>query len=85
MPITLNADSIARISLHDENNFFIQLGQTQERIKLISYWKIVEDEQILELGCGQGDCTAALAVAVGENGKVTAVDPAPLDYGNALL
>lgn len=33
------------------------------------------------LGCGQGDMTAAIAALVGEQGHVTAVDPAPLDYG----
>lgn len=85
MPIPLNAESIGRLSLHDSNKFHIQLGQTEERIRLISHWEIIEGEHILELGCGQGDCTAALASAVGEKGKVTAVDPAPLNYGKSII
>lgn len=34
-----------------------------------------------QLGCGQGDTTAVLAEAVGDEGRVTAVDPGSLDYG----
>jgi len=39
-------------------------------------------EKVLELGCGQGDTTISLAAVVGEQGHVTALDPAPLDYGS---
>jgi len=58
------------------------LGQTVHRINLIKSWGIQPGENVLELGCGQGDCTAALAFAVGESGKVVAVDPGSLDYGS---
>jgi len=37
--------------------------------------------KVLELGCGQGDCTTVLATTVGGEGSVVAVDPAELDYG----
>jgi len=39
----------------------------------------------MEIGCGQGDCTAVLATVVGETGHVTALDPAPPDYGLSLF
>ena len=36
---------------------------------------------MLEIGCGQGDTTVALADAVGEEGSVVALDPGRPDYG----
>ncbi|KAF8182960.1 S-adenosyl-L-methionine-dependent methyltransferase [Pholiota molesta] len=45
-------------------------------------WRDFPGMKVLELGCGQGDCTIALASTVGENGSVDAVDPAPPDYGS---
>ncbi|GAB7328615.1 hypothetical protein MBLNU13_g00555t1 [Cladosporium sp. NU13] len=42
----------------------------------------LEGKTVLEIGCGQGDMTVALAWAVGPTGKVNAIDPAPLDYGS---
>ncbi|KXT02080.1 hypothetical protein AC578_6698 [Pseudocercospora eumusae] len=45
----------------------------------------VKDRSILEIGCGQGDMTVALAhfVSTGSSntGKVFAIDPARLEYG----
>jgi hypothetical protein len=37
---------------------------------------------MLEIGCGQGDCTTVLASLVGDSGHIDAIDPAPLDYGS---
>ncbi|KAJ5940554.1 hypothetical protein N7516_000722 [Penicillium verrucosum] len=37
--------------------------------------------KILEIGCGQGDFTLVAAYMVGDQGHVTGIDPAPLDYG----
>lgn len=37
---------------------------------------------MLEIGCGQGDMTVALASAVGPKRKFNAVDPAPLNQGS---
>ncbi|KDQ65061.1 hypothetical protein JAAARDRAFT_28724 [Jaapia argillacea MUCL 33604] len=59
----------------------VQLSQTLERLLLISNWDIAPGSTVLEVGCGQGDCTAALAEIVGPEGHVDALDPAPLDYG----
>jgi ubiquinone/menaquinone biosynthesis C-methylase UbiE len=75
------AATIARVSLHDSAHFSIQLSQTLHRLALLQHWNIPPSSKVLELGCGQGDCTTVLAFAVSEEGKVVAVDPAELDYG----
>lgn len=82
MSIRLDADPIARLSLHDPKHFSIQHSQTVHRLVLLENWNIQTGSKILELGCGQGDCTTVLASAVDDRGKVVAVDPADLDYGN---
>ncbi|KAH7906515.1 S-adenosyl-L-methionine-dependent methyltransferase [Hygrophoropsis aurantiaca] len=80
----LDAAQIAPLSLHNATplGLQIQLGQTAHRIVLASLWQIKPGDRVLEIGCGQGDCTAVIAAAVGEEGSVVAVDPAPLDYGS---
>ena len=56
--------------------------QLQHRDGILSKWDLIPGSKILEIGCGQGDCTLVLANVVGEHGHVTAIDPAPLDYGS---
>ncbi|KAF7312221.1 Methyltransf-25 domain-containing protein [Mycena indigotica] len=58
------------------------VAQAQYRLDLIAKWPIGHGARVLELGCGQGDTTLALAEAVGATGHVDAVDPARLDYGS---
>lgn len=77
----LDAGSLAELSLHDPKHFEVQHSQTVHRLVLLKLWNISTGSKVLELGCGQGDCTTALADAVGDQGKVVAVDPADLDYG----
>lgn len=68
----------------------IAISQTQHRLNLLAAWfgsletagNALEGKTVLEIGCGQGDMTVALAWAVGPSGKVYAIDPAPLDYGS---
>ncbi|KAB5547071.1 S-adenosyl-L-methionine-dependent methyltransferase [Coniochaeta sp. 2T2.1] len=61
----------------------IELSQARHRINLLNAWSsIFPGSRVLELGCGQGTCTAVLAEAVGPSGHVDAVDPASLDYGS---
>lgn len=81
MVTKLDAACIARVSLHDPSHFSIQHSQTLHRLVLLQHWDIAPGSKILELGCGQGDCTTVLAYAVGEQGRVVAIDPAELDYG----
>lgn len=75
------ATQIATLSLHDQDRFDIQYAQTLHRLQLLQHWDIQSGSKVLELGCGQGDCTTVLAHAVGEQGSVVAVDPAELSYG----
>lgn len=74
MGTKLDAAPIARVSLHDPSHFSIQHSQTLHRLMLLQHWDIAPDSKVLELGCGQGDCTTVLAYAVGEQGRVVAVD-----------
>lgn len=68
----------------------IAISQTQHRLNLLESWfgslenarTALEGKNVLEIGCGQGDMTVALAWAVGPKGNVYAIDPAPLDYGS---
>jgi SAM-dependent methyltransferase len=67
----------------------IATSQTKHRLDLLSAWfgdvstaqNNLTSKTVLEVGCGQGDMTVALAWAVGSTGTVHAIDPAPLDYG----
>ena len=56
-------------------------AQLRHRMALVEYWAPAPGGRVLEVGCGQGDCTAVLAHAVGERGKVVAVDIESDDYG----
>ena len=75
------AASIAAWCLHDPKHLSSQIAQTEHRLQLVSQWPIHTGSRILEIGCGQGDCTAVLASIVGSSGHVTAIDPADLSYG----
>lgn len=57
------------------------LGGLDHRINITKFWGITPGSRVLELGCGQGDCTTVLADAVGPDGHIDAVDPGAPDYG----
>lgn len=89
MSLSSEAEAFARSNLHTaprhfDFNFSSQ-PQTEHCFKLIEAWDIQPGEHVLEIGCGQGDCTAVLASVVGDAGHVTAVDPGSPDYGMATL
>ncbi|KAK4454743.1 hypothetical protein QBC34DRAFT_140133 [Podospora aff. communis PSN243] len=88
MPLPLSsADKIAAYAIHPPNPttqfLAIEHSQAVHRINLINEWDpaITTGTRILELGCGQGTCTQALAHAVSPSGHITAIDPASPDYG----
>lgn len=62
----------------------IQQVQLQHRIDLVEAFDIQEGMRVLEIGCGQGDTTMAIADAVGETGHVVAIDIASPNYGAPL-
>lgn len=66
----------------DSKTLEIQKKQTLHRLKLIDFWGIKEGDRVLEIGCGQGDTTAALAFTVGEKGYVHGIDIADEYYGS---
>ncbi|KAJ5176924.1 uncharacterized protein N7482_002801 [Penicillium canariense] len=74
--MSLDVIDIARISDGGSS-----IPQIQARVDLFKTWDIPSGSKILEIGCGQGDCTLVMAYLVGEQGHVTGIDPAPLDYG----
>ncbi|MCM3758200.1 class I SAM-dependent methyltransferase [Sporosarcina aquimarina] len=59
----------------------IQQIQLQHRLSLVKAFNLPKGGRILEIGCGQGDTTMAIAHVIGENGKVVAIDNASRDYG----
>jgi len=78
-----------RPTKHSNSYESIELSQALHRIRLINSWgtAIRPGTRVLELGCGQGTCTQALAEAVSasdsesRSGHITAVDPGDPDYG----
>ncbi|MFA1712362.1 cyclopropane-fatty-acyl-phospholipid synthase family protein [Peribacillus frigoritolerans] len=62
----------------------IQQVQLQHRLELVAAFGIQKGMRVLEIGCGQGDTTVAIADAVGESGSVVAIDMASPDYGAPL-
>ena len=85
-PIALDAVAISAMYLtgNERSRELVIVPQMAQRIKQVEYWGIFPGEKVLEIGCGQGDTTLVLAHAVGEQGHVTALDPASLDYGQCL-
>ncbi|MCM3357357.1 methyltransferase domain-containing protein [Psychrobacillus sp. MER TA 171] len=65
-------------------NSSIQRIQLQHRLGLVQAFNIEKGMRVLEIGCGQGDTTVALADAVGETGFVMAIDIAGRDYGKPI-
>jgi len=74
-------DMGAAPNYHDSS---IEEVQSAHRRRLISAWGVPEGMRVLEVGCGQGDLTLALAEAVGPSGHITAVDIASRTYGAPL-
>lgn len=59
----------------------IQKTQLTHRLALVEAFQIKKGMRVLEIGCGQGDTTVALADAVGHTGHVVAIDIASPEYG----
>lgn len=75
-------DKIMSVYYPDKTTQAIHRAQSLHRLKLIDFWGIKEGNKVLEIGCGQGDTTIALAYAVGEKGFVHGLDSADESYGS---
>ena len=66
------------------SGFTGEITQTrlEHRLRLTDFWNIYYGSKVLEIGCGQGETTAALAYSVGEDGFVYAIDLADESYGS---
>ncbi len=60
----------------------ITRSRIEHRLRLADFWKIYYGSRVLEIGCGQGETTAVLAYATGDDGFVYAVDLANENYGS---
>lgn len=80
-----SAEKIATYQLLPPNGLAAEAAQAAHRINILNRWGpdvVKPGSHVLEIGCGQGNCTAVLAEAVGPTGHVDAYDPAPPDYGS---
>ncbi|TFK75149.1 SAM-dependent methyltransferas-like protein [Pluteus cervinus] len=83
MPTVTPPEELAGLLLIHGNGLKSQAVQIAHRQEIIEKWGgIPAGSRVLELGCGQGDCTIAIADCVGDNGTVEAIDPAPPGYGS---
>jgi SAM-dependent methyltransferase len=53
----------------------------QNRLSIVDAWSIPTGQHLLDIGCGQGESSLALALAVSSLGHITALDPAQPEYG----
>lgn len=58
--------------------------QLQHRMALIHMWAPCRGDRIIEIGCGQGETTIALAAAVDASGRILAVDKGPAESGRPV-
>src|ERR1043166_739325 len=58
--------------------------QLRHRTTLVNIWVPGIGAHIIEIGCGQGETTVALAAAVGASGHVLAIDNGPAEYGRPV-
>jgi SAM-dependent methyltransferase len=61
-----------------------QVAQSRFRMALVADWALAPGARVLEIGCGQGDTTAAIADAVGAEGRVIAIDLAEPSWGSPV-
>lgn len=83
LPLIDDLPRLTALNIHDPAQGPPSPAQVAHRVDLVRRgWQIdLEGCSVFEVGCGQGDMTSVLAVAVGEGGSVTGCDPASLDYG----
>ncbi|KAK8041683.1 hypothetical protein PG993_006206 [Apiospora rasikravindrae] len=69
-------------TLYDESlRDLAYIPRFQHRLSILRAWSIPAGSRILDIGCGQGESTLALALELGERARVTGIDTALPDYG----
>lgn len=63
------------------NKYGLLPAQTAHRLQILKHSALKDGDEIIEIGCGQGDCTSVMALLY-PNSHITAIDPASLDYGS---
>ena len=59
----------------------VWIPRFQLRMTVIQEWAIGLGKRVLDIGCGQGESSAILALALGPESRIVAIDPARSDYG----
>lgn len=59
----------------------VYIPRFQNRLTIVDAWSISAGLHLLDIGCGQGESSLALALAVSPLGHITALDPAQPEYG----
>jgi len=80
----LNIENISKCIAMYNLNARERNAITTFKSKFVDRWGIFDGASVLEIGCGQGDTTAILAEAVGNNGQVIATDIADANYGSPI-
>ena len=59
----------------------IWVPRYRHRLAISNAWALRPGSCVLDIGCGQGESSLALALAVGPDGRVTGIDTAAPEYG----
>ncbi|KAK3949206.1 hypothetical protein QBC32DRAFT_400401 [Pseudoneurospora amorphoporcata] len=62
----------------------VYIPRFRQRLSILSQWSITPGSRVLDIGCGQGDSSLALALELGPTCHVTGIDTAPPDYGTPI-
>lgn len=69
-------------TLYDESlRDLAYVPRFKHRLSILKAWSIPQGSQILDIGCGQGESTLALALELGARSRITGIDTARPDYG----
>jgi hypothetical protein len=60
--------------LHEQQYNDVVTGQLLHRVNIVSRWNITPGSKILEIGCGQGDCTGESKSQKDCSGKKRKID-----------
>jgi len=86
--IPIQLETAAAIAAHlptsDKRKNEFDIIQARHRINILNILKLKAGSHVLDVGCGQGLMTCALAHCLGPECHVQAIDPGPRDYGGPI-